>query len=710
MNVREIIDEMTNEEKVALVSGTEFMNTNPIPRLSIPSLRMSDGPHGLRMQKEGGDNGVSGSEPATTFPAAATTASSWNPDNLLKMGEAIGKECRYYGVHTLLGPGVNIKRNPLCGRNFEYFSEDPYLAGVMGAAEVTGLKNVGVGASLKHFALNNSENYRFMGDSVVGENTIRNLYLKPFEYVIKHAKPATVMCAYNKINGTYCSENEWLLTDILRDEWGFEGVVMTDWGAVNDRVLGVKAGLDLEMPGDTLICRKWLLDAISDGSLHIEDLDKACENILRWVDEYVRDNDESEPDWEEHNKLCCDIATDSAVLMKNDGVLPLSKDGKYHITGELFENMRYQGAGSSMITPKFLTTPAESFKLHGISSVSVNEADTILVFAGLTDEYETEGCDREHMRLPDNQLELIDKMCKKGKKVVVVLYGGSPVELPFNNDVSAILNMYLPGQNGGEATYQLLFGEKNPSGKLAETWPMRYEDVPSHDTFSKKRVEVYEEGLEVGYRYFNKHNIEVRYPFGHGLSYTTFLQTDWVQNGNKYTKEVTNTGDAEGAEVCMLFLDGELAGFEKVYLKPSETKKVIVVIEENEKKTYSDEYVVPKEKPLKPVTLESRLSDLNYSFMGRILFNAVVSVADKEEKAAKKLPDGIEKENKIKGARFLHNIIVSNSLRSMSMTAGENMPYNFAQGFVELTNGHIFKGIKKFMTKIKVPALPKEVQ
>ena len=708
MNISEILDEMTNEEKVAFVSGTEFMLTNPIPRLNIPSLRMSDGPHGLRMQKEEGDNGVSGSEPATTFPAAATTASSWNPDNLLKMGEAIGRECRYYGVHTLLGPGVNIKRNPLCGRSFEYFSEDPYLAGVMGVAEVNGLKNVGVGASLKHFALNNSENYRFMGNSVASENTIRNLYLKPFEYVIKHAKPATVMCAYNKINGTYCSENKWLLTDVLRDEWGFEGVVMTDWGAVNDRVLGVKAGLDLEMPGDTLICRRWLLDAISDGSLPIEDLDKACENILRWVDEYVTDKDDNEPDWELHNKLCCDIATDSAVLMKNDGVLPLNIDGKYHITGELFENMRYQGAGSSMIMPTFLTTPADAFKTHGIRSVPVEEADSILVFAGLTDEYETEGCDREHMRLPDNQLELIDKMCQTGKKVVVVLYGGSPVELPFNNDVSAILNMYLPGQNGGEATYQLLFGEKNPSGKLAETWPMCYEDVPSHDIFSKRRVEVYEEGLEVGYRYYNRHNIEVRYPFGHGLSYTTFSQTDWVQNGNEYTKEVTNTGDVEGAEVCMLFLDGELAGFEKVYLKPNETKKVTVVIEENEKKIYSDEYVVPKEKPLKPVTLESRLSDLNYSFMGRILFNAVVSVADKAEKEAKKLPDGMEKENKIKGARFLRNIIVSNSLRSMSMTAGENMPYNFAQGFVELTNGHIIKGIKKFMTKIKVPALPKE--
>ena len=275
MDIERLMQELTVEEKAALVSGTDFMYTNPIPRLDIPSLHVSDGPHGLRVQKEGGDNGVSESEPATSFPTAVTTASSWNPENTRRMGEAIAEECRYYGVHTLLDPGVNIKRNPLCGRNFEYFSEDPLLAGTMGAAEVTGVQSKGVGVSVKHFALNNSENFRFMGNSIASKNTMRRLYLKPFEYIVKHAHPVTVMCAYNQINGTYCSENKWLLTDVLRREWGFSGVVMTDWGAMHDRVASLKAGLDLEMPGDTAICRRWILDGLKNGTLSAEDLDSA---------------------------------------------------------------------------------------------------------------------------------------------------------------------------------------------------------------------------------------------------------------------------------------------------------------------------------------------------------------------------------------------------------------------------------------------------
>ncbi len=710
MNISKIIDEMTNEEKVALVSGTDFNYTNEIPRMSVPSLCTSDGPHGLRKQIGEGDNGVSQSQPATAFPTAAATASSWNPDNLRKMGAAIGKECRHYGVHTLLGPGVNIKRNPLCGRNFEYFSEDPYLSGVMGAAEVEGLQSVGVGACVKHFALNNSENYRFMGDSIAGENTIRNTYFKPFEYIVKHSKPASIMCAYNRINGVYCSENKWLLTDVLRDEWGFDGVVMSDWGAVRDRVEGIKAGLDLEMPGDTDICRRRLLDALSDGSLSAGDIDKACENILKWIDKYVISEDDYPADFEANHKLAGDIAADSAVLMKNDGVLPLDRYGKYHIEGELYENMRYQGAGSSMINPTNVTTPKEAFENAGIKNYSIDEADVVLLFIGLTDEYESEGADREHMRLPKEHIELVDKMLATGKKVVVVLFGGSPVELPFNNDVSAILNMYLPGQNGGEATYKLLFGEKNPSGKLAETWPIRYEDVPSHKSFGKDIIEVYEEGEDVGYRYYNKNDIEVRYPFGHGLSYTTFEQSEWEEKEGVYTKRITNVGDIFGAETAMLFIEGRLAGFEKVYLQPNESKVVTITPEEKSKKEYSDTYKIPKKGLRFPVTMESRFTDLRQSFMGRILFNTVLSVADKQEKEAKKMPDGAEKNNKKKGAAFLRRILESNSLRSMSMTAGKNMPYNYAEGFMELTNGHLLRGIKKFLTKIKVPALPKEVQ
>ena len=708
LDTEKIIGQMTVEEKAALVSGTDFMYTNPIPRLGVPSLCTSDGPHGLRKQTGSGDNGISDSEPATAFPTAACTASGWNPENLRKMGAAIAEECRYYGVHTLLGPGVNIKRNPLCGRNFEYFSEDPLLAGVLGAAMVEGVQAKGVGVSVKHFALNNSENYRFMGNSVASENTIRSLYLKPFEYIVRHAKPATVMCAYNQINGTYCSENKWLLTDVLRGEWGFDGVVMSDWGAVRDRVLGLKAGMDLEMPGDTDICRRWILDAVADGSLPLTELDKACRNILKWIDKYCLPSDPTTVDWDAHHTLAAEIAADCAVLLKNDGVLPLSGTEKLHLTGELFETMRYQGSGSSMIRPPQVTTPKDALEARGIKSVPLNESDAAIVFAGLTDEYESEGGDREHMRLPDSQLCQIEELCKSGKKVVVVLFGGSPVELPFCDKVDAILNMYLPGQNGGTAVVRLLFGEANPSGKLAETWPLRYEDVPCHETFGKGIHEIYAEGCEVGYRYYNKHGIPVRFPFGFGLSYTSFEKSDWEYDGKAWRQAVTNTGERFGAEVAQLYLDGELKGFEKVYLQPGETKTVTITVEEEPKHDYSDEYMVPAEMPRFPVTLESRFTDLRQSFMGRILFNAVLSVAGKQAKEAEQMPDGPEKDNKRKGAQFLRRILESNSLRSMSMTAGKSMPYNFAQGFAELANGHIIRGACCFMRKINVPKLPKE--
>lgn len=710
MDTEQLLKQMTVEEKAALVSGTDFMYTNPIPRLNIPSLRMSDGPHGLRIQKEGGDNGVSESEPATSFPTAATTASGWNPGNLRRMGEAIAEECRFYGVNTLLGPGVNIKRNPLCGRNFEYFSEDPYLAGVMGAAEVEGVQSKGVGVSVKHFALNNSENYRFMGNSVASEKTMRELYLKPFEYIVKHAHPATIMCAYNRINGTFCSENKWLLTDMLRKEWGFEGVVMTDWGAMHDRVASLIAGLDLEMPGDTAICRRWILDGIQDGSLPTEDLNKACRNILNWVDRYAKPADPAPVDWDAHHALAGEIAADCAVLLKNNGVLPLKGTEKLHIAGELFRNMRYQGAGSSMIHPTKVTTPKDAFDAHGVNSVALAESDTVLIFAGLTDEYESEGCDRENMRMPEEHLRLIDTLAESGKKIVVVLFGGSPFELPFCDKVDAILNMVLPGQNGGAAVYDLLFGVKNPSGKLAETWPLRYEDVPGHETFGKGLNEIYAEGTEVGYRYYRKHNIPVRFPFGFGLSYTTFAQTAWEKNGCTYSQTITNTGNRFGAEVAMLFVDGELKGFEKVYLASGEAKTVSITVADEPKPEYDDTYTVPEPIPSFPVTVESRFTDLNQSFMGRILYNAVLSVVKKQMKQAQKLPEGPERDNAVKGAYFMKRIMDSNSPRSLSMCAGNQMPYNFAQGFAELTNGHLFKGIRCFMKKIDVPKLPKEEQ
>ncbi len=708
MDIEKIIREMTAEEKAALVSGTDFMYTNPVPRLKIPSLCMSDGPHGVRKQIGGGSDGVSHSEQATAFPTAAATASSWNPDVTRRMGEAIGRECRHYGVHTLLGPGVNIKRNPLCGRNFEYFSEDPLLAGVMAAAETEGVQAQGVGVCLKHFAMNNSENYRFMGNSVASENTVRKLYLKPFEYVVKKAKPAALMCAYNQINGVFCSENKWLLTDVLRGEWGFDGVVMTDWGAVHDRVAGVKAGLDLEMPGDTAVCRRWILDGIADGSLPKEDLDKACRNILKWIDKYVQPADPAPVDWQAHHALAAELAAECAVLMKNNGALPLSGGEKLHITGELFENMRYQGAGSSQINPTMVTTAADAFRERGIKNYPLEACDKVLVFAGLTDEYESEGCDRENMRLPQNQLRQIDSLCDSGKRVVVVLFGGSPVELPFFDRVDAVLNMYLPGQNGGTAAAQLLFGEKNPSGKLAETWALRYEDVPGAADFGKKITEVYAEGTGVGYRYFNKRHIPVRCPFGFGLSYTTFAHSGWKETDGVYRETITNTGDRFGAEVAQLFIDGELRAFQKISLNPGESKTVELVPEPADSKVYSDACTVPEEPPKFPVTMESRFTDLRQTFIGRRIFNFAMNTPKKMEAAANKLPDGAEKDNKIKGAQFMRRILETNSPRSLTMTSGKTVPYNYAQAFVELTNGHILRGLGLFFKKIKVPKLPKD--
>ncbi len=462
MDVKEILSKLTDEEKAALVAGTNFMYTNPVPRLGIPSLRMSDGPHGLRVQGENADNGVTGSDPATAFPTAATVACGWREENARKIGEAIGKEARHYGIGIVLGPGTNIKRDPRAGRNFEYYSADPLLAGKCAAAEIEGVQSAGVGVSLKHFALNNSENYRFMGDSVADERAMREIYLKPFEIAVKKGKPATIMCAYNRINGTYCCENKWLLTDVLRREWGFDGLVMTDWGAMQDRVTALKAGLDLEMPGDTAVCRRRILDALKDGSLEREVLDRAVENVLKVVDKYAGAQRQN-ANFDAHDKLACEIAKDFAVLMKTAGMLPLDNEKTVLVAGDLFEKMRYQGAGSSLINPTKLCSVKDAFNKMGarykfvrgykensfeinaeLISQAVKEAESaeeILVFAGLTDYAESEGCDRENMRLPENQLALINALIGTDKKVCVVLFGGSPVELPFADGAAAILNM-----------------------------------------------------------------------------------------------------------------------------------------------------------------------------------------------------------------------------------------------------------------------------
>ncbi len=801
MNFNEIFEKLTDEEKIALVSGKDFMYTNGIPRLSVKSVSLSDGPHGLRKQMDEYDNGITLSEPSTAFPTASLSACSFNPEILRRMGEAIAEECKNYEVDLLLGPGTNIKRNPLCGRNFEYFSEDPYLAGKMSAAHINGVKSLGVGVSLKHFALNNSENYRFLGDSIADMRAMREVYLKPFEIAVKESAPDTLMCAYNKINGTFCSENKWLLTDVLRDEWGFEGAVMTDWGAMHNRAKALVAGLDLEMPGDTTVCRADIYKGLSNDSISSA-LDASAKRILTLAERF-ENNEKTDADFDAHHELAARIAEDSAVLLKNDGILPLNSADSFAVIGELFDKMRYQGAGSSMINATKVTSPKLAFDERGIkytyaqgyreNTTEVDEAlisqalktasefDKVLLFIGLTDNTETEGCDRESMKLPENQVKLVEKILELHKKVIIVLFGGSPVELPFADKASAILNMYLPGQNGGTATANILFGNVNPSGRLAETWVKRYPDIPNGDTYSKEEREIYKEGIYVGYRYQISHRDNIRYPFGYGLSYTGFEYSDLrISSAGgeiSITVTVTNTGDVFGGEVIQLYSskpDGavarpvrELRAFDKVYLAPGEKREVTLNVPVSDLAVYSiiksryivenGEYVfeiakdsvtpvlsgvvnvsgevlecesypapeaivgmtdaqfeefsgvkIPEQKPKLPLTMESRFTDFKLTFFGRLIYNAVLSMPKSQLKAAKKLPEGIERENRIKGAIFLKHMLDSNTPNSMAMSAGKTVSYNLAEALVHLGNGKIFKALGAIFRRIKAPKLPKQ--
>jgi len=801
----QLLTELTLAEKAAIVAGTDFMYTNPIPRLAIPSVRMADGPHGLRVQNGGGDNGVTGSEPATAFPTAATLASGWSERNVYRMGEALAREALHYGVDVVLGPGVNIKRNPLAGRNFEYFSEDPLLSGKLGAAAVKGIQSQGVSACVKHFALNNSENFRFVGDSVCDERAMREIYLRSFETVVKEARPHALMCAYNKLRGTFCSENEWLLRNVLREEWGFEGVVMTDWGATHDRVAMLRAGLDLEMPGDTAICRKHIVDGVQDGTLSEAKLDEAAKNVLRLVARHTAKAPQA-VDFAAHDALALELALESAVLMKNDGTLPLSAQKPYLVVGELFEKMRYQGAGSSMINPTRLTTPKQAFCKAGIAytyckgyreqdfapdgsliAQAIEQAegyDTVLAFVGLTDLAESEGVDRAGMSLPENQLALMRALVATGKRIVVVLFGGSPVELPFAHDVCAILNLYLPGQAGGEAARRLLFGESNPCGKLAETWPIAYADVPYGECFSRTPVELYKESVFVGYRYYRSAQKPVAFPFGYGLSYTTFSygnMTATLSDGElRVTADITNTGTRAGAEIVQLYVaspcgnarkpDHELRAFSKVTLAAGETVTVALTVRiedlgawdcakgaftvdsgeyelrlcsnadtvccratvriEGEgvlteadavRKAYADlahvsdedfaatcACTIPTPAPPTPITIESRLADCQHTRLGRLLYRAVTSMAKRDLRKAKRLPEGAERDNKLKGATFLMRIFESVSLISMTMTAGRRCPYNLAEGLVHLANGKLLRALKSFCSPVKAPKLPSQ--
>lgn len=636
LDVKKLVNELTLEEKASLCSGADFWHTEAIDRLNIPAAMVSDGPHGIRKQENLADHmGVAESIKAIGFPTASAMACSFDRDLLHKVGDALGEECVAEDLAVLLGPGINMKRSPICGRNFEYYSEDPVVAGELGAAFVNGVQEHGVGTSLKHFAANNQEWRRMSISAEIDERTLREIYLAAFETVVKKAQPWTIMCSYNRINGVYSCENDWLLNKVLRDEWGFEGLVMTDWGAMDERVPSLKAGLDLEMPDCHGETDKLIVKAVQSGELEESVLDTAVERILTMVDKYLTARKDIDPasmvhplpssvergyDVAAHHALARTTAEQSAVLLKNEDILPLQKDKKIAFIGEFAKVPRIQGGGSSHINNTSIESAldaagdsvsyAQGFHIDEETTdetllqeaiTLAKESDVAVIFAGLPDSFESEGFDRTHLNMPANQNELIARISEVQPNVVVVLHSGSPIAMPWLDKVAGVLQMYLAGQASGGAAVNLLFGDATPCGKLAETFPLHLEDNPSYLNFPGNREKVcYQEGVFIGYRYYDKKKMDVLFPFGYGLSYTDFTYSNMkvTVNGKnaadvdviKETDEIivsadiTNTGNCDGAEIVQLYIknpvvyeirpEKELRDFAKVFLKAGETKTV----------------------------------------------------------------------------------------------------------------------------------------
>lgn len=627
--IKELVAQMTLEEKAAMCSGADFWHTEAVERLGIPASMVSDGPHGLRKQNEEGDHlGINDSIKAVCFPAGCGTAASFNRELLTQMGETLGNECQAEGVSVILGPAVNIKRSPLCGRNFEYYSEDPLVASEMAGALIHGIQSKNVGTSIKHFLANNQETRRMSSDSRVDERTLHEIYLAAFEGAVKKEKPWTVMCSYNKINGTYAAQNHQYLTETLRDQWGFDGYVMSDWGAVNNRVEDLKAGLDLEMPGSNGANDKMIAGAVLSGELDESIVDEAVERILNIVFRYEDNRDRSAVfDKDKDHEMARRVAEETIVLLKNEDVLPLSDSQKVAFIGKYAKKPRYQGGGSSHINSHKITsaldaaadrknvTYAQGFddaedrtdeKLLAEAVEAARNADVAVIFAGLPDKFESEGFDRKHMAMPDCQNELIEKVAAVQPNTVVVLHNGSPVEMPWIGQVKGIVEAYLGGQAVGGAVCDILFGKVNPSAKLPETFPLRLEDNPSYLSYVGEGDMVeYREGIFVGYRYYDKKKMDVLFPFGYGLSYTTFaysnLTVDKEQMKDtdtlRVTVDVTNTGDVTGKEVVQLYVADrestairpvkELRDFAKVELAPGETKTVTFTLDQRAFAYYS---------------------------------------------------------------------------------------------------------------------------
>lgn len=611
MKYRELIDKMTLEEKAGLTSGMDFWHTKPIPRLGIPSMLLSDGPHGLRKQEWQSDHlGMHKSVPATCFPTAASLANSWDTDMIERLGRALGLEAASEGISVLLGPGCNIKRNPLCGRNFEYFSEDPYLSGKSAAALIRGVQSNGISACVKHFAANSQELRRMSNDSVVDERTLREIYLPSFEMAVKEGGVKCVMTSYNRLNGEYTNENTHLLQDILYGEWGYDGMVVTDWGGNNDRVKALVAGDDLEMPysgGDT---DRYVAQAVRDGVISEELLDERVDKILDMVFTTRKAFDYKHYDKQEHHRLAAEFAEETAVLLKNDGILPLA-GGSVAVIGDFAKTPRYQGAGSSLVNSTRVDNALDALRAEGVRIVGFEpgyrrgggrssrlcakacelamRAETVLLFLGLDEGGEAEGIDRSDMRLPENQLELLTALSAVSRNIVVVLSCGGAVEMPWQDRARAVVHGFLGGQAGATAMARLLTGKVNFSGKLSETIPLRYEDMPSAPYYpGREKTSEYREGLFVGYRYFDTAQKPVLYPFGYGLSYTQYRYSDLEISGDTVSFSVENTGKMSGAEVAQLYIapktNGtfrpvqELKGFVRITLAPKEKKRAEITL------------------------------------------------------------------------------------------------------------------------------------
>ena len=774
MDIEKILQQMTLEDKIALCSGENFWETKKYEKYGIPSLFMCDGPHGLRKQENAADMlGVHASRPATCFPAEVTTAGSWDPELLAEIGAAIGQEAREQGVGLVLGPGANLKRNPLCGRNFEYFSEDPYLAGKLAAGFIRGAEAQGISTSLKHFATNSQELSRFTSDSVLDERTLRELYLTAFEIAVKEGKPSTVMCAYPKLNGVHCSDSKRLLTDIRRTEWGFNGMVVTDWGAMNDRIEGFRAGCDLNMPGGSDYMEKEVLQAVKNGTLPVSCIDNSARRVLKLVFRAAETlKAPASCDYEAHHALAKRAAAEGAALLKNEGgILPLKQGAKIAVIGAMAKNLRYQGAGSSHINPTGLSQPLDFLPeavyapgcddrgdttdaLLDEARAAAEQAEVAVIFAGLPDRYESEGFDRDDMKMPAGHLRMIEAVVSANTNTIVVLLCGSAVECPWADRVKAVLYMGLPGQAGGEAIAELLYGRVNPGGKLAESWPFTYEDVPSSEIYGKTADALYQEGVYVGYRYYDRAGAPVRWPFGYGLSYTEFDYSSLTVNGDTVSVAVKNAGSFAGAEVVQLYIgapqDGlhrplrELKGFRKVFLQPGESRTVTFILTDRSFAVWQDGWKVPggtytvcvggltasiekhgetlpipawqkgswyarcTGKPNRadweamlgrtytPPVLKKGSFTMDNTVMEMKEHSLIMKIMFRAVEATIAKDFGGKKDYENPEFRMLMNSSAGSPLRSMMISGG--MKGGVLPGMLEMANGHFFRGIRKMIT------------